>query len=293
MGKRPVIVDTDPGTDDAIAITMVLASDQLDVLGFTTVAGNVPVHQATRNALSILETLGRSDLGVWEGSDGPSGGVPQYAYHFHGETGLTVDLGQPSKGPMEGSAVESITSAARGHQGALELIALGPLTNVAEALDAEPELPCLVRRIWVMGGAANCPGNVTPHSEFNFYSDPVAADRVLNSGARVTVVGLDVCDRVRIGQDRQVFPDPASLSGRLLDAWLEAHQGEEFSMCDPLAVAAVMDPTLLGFSAGTVRVEIDGERRGRSVFSPSDGQVEVALEVDHDRALSSICSLAG
>ncbi len=292
MGARPVVVDTDPGTDDAIAIAMALSSPELEVLGLTTVAGNVTVAEATRNALSILEALGRSDVGVWEGSAGPPGGVPQHAYHFHGQTGLTVDLGAPRSRPRPGSAVEMIVESARSHPGALEVIAIGPLTNVADALEAEPGLPRLLRRIWIMGGAALCPGNVTPHAEFNFYSDPVAAGRVLGCGAPMTMVGLDVCDRVQVGPDRAGHPAADSLAGRLLGEWLRIHPGERFSMCDPLAVVAALDPTLLGMRTGEVLVETEGERRGTSVVSFGDGPVDVAVEVDAPRAIDLICELA-
>ena len=292
MGARPVVIDTDPGTDDAIAIAMALAPPELDVLGLTTVAGNVPLPDATRNALSILEALGRSDVGVWEGSAGPPGGVPQYAHHFHGPTGLTIDLGAPRSRPRPGSAVETIIEAARSHPGALELIAIGPLTNVADALRAEPGLPRLLRRIWIMGGAARCPGNITPHAEFNFYSDPEAAGRVLGCGAPMTMIGLDVCDRVQVGPDRAGLSAADSLAGRLLGEWLRTHPGERFSMCDPLAVAAALDPTLLGVRTGGVLVETEGERRGASDVSFGDGPVDVAVEVDVPRAIDSIRQLA-
>ena len=293
MGARPVVVDTDPGTDDAIAIAMALAPSELSVLGLTTVAGNVPLRDATRNALAILEALGRSDIGVWEGSEGPPGGVPQYAHHFHGPTGLTVDLGTPRSAPRPGTAVEMITGSARAHAGELELIAIGPLTNVSDALDSEPALPRLLRRIWVMGGAAGCPGNVTPHAEFNFYSDPAAATRVLGCGAPVTMIGLDVCDRVQVGPDGA---DPGlgdSLAGRLLTEWLRTHPGERFSMCDPLAVAAAVDPSIIGLRDGEVHVQTSGERRGESGVRYGTGPVQVAVQVDSRRALESIGTLAG
>ena len=230
MSTRPVIIDTDPGTDDALAIAIALQASELEVLGLCSVAGNVSLTDATRNALSVLQAMDRTDIGVWEGADGPPEGIPRYAYRFHGETGLTVDLGTPVESPQQGPAVEFIVEKARQAQGALEIIALGPLTNVAAAIDADPDLPALIRRIWVMGGAFDCPGNVTPHAEFNFYCDPAAADRVLNSGVRATVIGLDVCDRVQVGPGVSGLAggdSPAALlSTRLLDAWLGLSLGE-------------------------------------------------------------------
>lgn len=297
MTPRPVIVDTDPGTDDAIAIAAALAAPGLDVLGLITVAGNVSLADATRNALSLLTAFGRPDLGVWQGADGPAGGVPQHAYHFHGPTGLTVPLDTAAASTRPGRAVEFIVESARQLGGALELIAIGPLTNVAAALDAEPGLPDLLRRIWVMGGAAHRPGNVTPHAEFNFYCDPAAADRVLGSGAPVTMVGLDVCDLVQVGPDRRGFPlgdaPHNAVSGRLLDAWLATHPGERFSMCDPLAVAIACDPSLVTLKSGAVSVISGGPESGRSVPNyDAGGPVEVALGVDVARAHRAIQSLA-
>jgi purine nucleosidase len=292
LSTRPVVIDTDPGTDDALAIAIALQAPELEVLGLTSVAGNVTLADATRNALSVLQALGMSGIGVWEGADGPPEGIPRYAYRFHGETGLTVDLGTPDATPQQGPAVEFIVEEARQAQGALEIIALGPLTNIAAAMDAEPELPTLISRIWVMGGAFECPGNVTPHAEFNFYCDPASAERVFNSGVRATVIGLDVCDRVQVGPDASDLAKgdslAAKLSTRLLDAWLLTHPGDRFSMCDPLAVAVALDPALATLTTGKVSMTVPGEGRGRSSFSEGVGSVEVAFDIDVAGALKAI-----
>ena len=275
---------------------MAVESPEFDVLGLTSVAGNVSIVDATRNALCLLEATDRTDIGVWRGSDGPDGGAPQYAYHFHGETGLTLDLGSPKSSPRDGEASGFILDSAKNLEGALEIIAIGPLTNVAAAIEAEPELPGILERIWVMGGAFDYAGNVTPHAEFNFYSDPVAADLVLGSGAPVTVVGLDVCDRVQVGPDRRGFAagdsPGAALSTSLLDAWFASHAGERFSMCDPLAVAVALDPSLVTLRSGGVGVTTRGVERGRSAFDDGRPSVEVAMDVDVERALRAIEGLA-
>jgi inosine-uridine nucleoside N-ribohydrolase len=292
LSPRPVIIDTDPGTDDALAIAIALQSPELEILGLTTVAGNVSIADATRNALSVLQALGRPDIGVWEGADGPPEGIPRYAYRFHGETGLTVDLGTPIATPQQGTAVDFIVEAARKYPGALEIIALGPLTNIAAAMNSDADLPALIRRIGVMGGAFDCPGNVTPHAEFNFYCDPASAERVLNSGVRAIVIGLDVCDRVQVGPDASGLASgdslAARLSTRLLDAWLLSHQGDRFSMCDPLAVAVALDPALATLRTGKVSMTVPGNERGRSTFSKDNRSVDVAFDIDVTGALAAI-----
>ncbi len=147
-----------------------------------------------------------------------------------------------------------------------------------------------------MGGAIDGPGNVTSHAEFNFYCDPAAADRVLASGVPVTVIGLNVCDRVQVGPDRRGFEagdsPGAALSTSLLDAWFLAHPGESFSMCDPLAVAVALDPSLVALRTAGVTVTTDGTERGHSAARYGGGSIDVAVDVDVERALAAIRELA-
>ena len=206
----------DPGTDDALALIAALNFPELDVLGVTTVGGNASLADTTRNALRLLEHLG-SDLPVSRGSARPLKGRFEYAYHFHGAAGLGVRLPRPRTAPTTERAVERIVRAASEHRGALTVIALGPLTNVARALRSEPSLAGWLAEVVVMGGAVEVPGNVTPHAEFNIYDDPEAANEVLASGVPARLIGLDVTmemhldrsgeslggRRKRVGQARQ------------------------------------------------------------------------------------------
>src|SRR5690242_5968470 len=185
-----IVLDCDPGHDDAIALMLALASPELELLGVTTVAGNQTLDKTTANAIRLLEFAGRSEVPVAAGADRPLV-RPQYvASYVHGETGLDgPDLPPPQGAPLERHAVDFLADQIREHEGGVTLVPTGPLTNVALMLalhpDARPE------RVVLMGGAI-AEGNVTPAAEFNIWADPEAAARVFASGLDVTMVGLDV-----------------------------------------------------------------------------------------------------
>ena len=293
MGHRTVVlIDTDPGTDDAIALLMALSSPErvgLDVLGISTVGGNVTLTHATRNALRILEYTGSMDVPVANGAARPLKGTFPYAYDFHGPAGLSVRLPTPRTRPRDETAMELLKSRimAAGH--GTTLVALGPLTNVARLLDSYPEVHDKISRIVVMGGALGVPGNVTPYAEFNFYCDPRAANAVLSSGVRVTLVDLKVCRRASIGRD-ELTPllkggRGGRLVGRLLAGWFRRNlDAETFDLCDPLAMAVTMEPDILATRPGRVAVETqEAQRLGESTLTGKEGNVEVAEAVDTKR----------
>ena len=189
-----VIIDTDPGIDDAAAILFALHSRVLQVEAVTTVFGNVEVEQATRNALTILDVAGRAGIPVHAGSARPLTREPNYAKYIHGDNGLgNIAAGSPSTRPASTGAVDAMISRIMAAPGEITLIALGPLTNVAVALAAEPRMARNVRRLILMGGAVLTWGNVTPAASANLYNDPEAARIVYRSGATLVQVGLDVC----------------------------------------------------------------------------------------------------
>lgn len=193
-----VLIDTDPGTDDALALIMALNSRDLDVRGITTVGGNATLADTTRNALRLLEYLDAPDardpqLPVARGSARPLSGKFHYGYYFHGPAGLGVRLPAPLTRPHYLTAPEFISKLADDYGGELVVIALGPLTTIATALIQQPNLASSLKEIVVMGGAVEVPGNVTPRAEFNFYNDPRVADIVLSAGIPITLVPLDVC----------------------------------------------------------------------------------------------------
>ena len=292
-----VIIDTDPGTDDALALLMALNSQDLDVRGVTTVGGNARLAHTTRNALRILEHMGRTDIPVSRGATRPLKGKYVYAYHVHGAGGLNVRLPAPRLQPIAERAPEFIIRLASELRGELVVIALGPLTNVANALKAEPWLVDWVRDVVVMGGAVEAPGNVTPYAEFNVYSDPQAAHVVLTSGLPITLVGLDVTTRTFM--DRRGAPwftgdsKSANLANRILGNYFVDHpESDRFHIHDPLAVAAAIQPRLLSFRNARVVVEMeDPEQLGRTEASYGDGQVRVAMKVDAKQARELISRL--
>ena len=289
---KRVIIDTDPGTDDALAVMMALNSPDLDVLGVTTVGGNATLAHTTRNALRLVEYLGRP-VPVYRGSARPLKGTFRYAYYFHGPAGLGVRLPEPSWAPRPVRAPEAVVALGSANRGELVIVALGPLTNVAKALAREPRLTQWTKELVVMGGAVGVPGNVTPFAEFNVYNDPEAANVVLSSGIPTTLVGLDVCTRTVVtGEEDPWFPGrsgTARLANRLLGNWFRAHPGgDTYDLCDPLAIVAAVDPDVLSYRDADVTVVTDGPERGRTVARYGGGPVKVATEVDVEAAKASM-----
>ena len=203
-----LIIDTDPGVDDAIAILLALAAPQVEVVGLTTVGGNVPRARATRNALALLHAAGRDDVPVAAGAarprpfDGRRGRyTPSVA--FHGPGGLSVRLPDSPRSTVSETAVEFLAREISAGSGEVSLAALGPLTNLSRLQDRHPGILGKAQRVVVMGGAVETRGNVTPRAEFNFHSDPigVAAAQALGSGLAVELADLAACRQVGISRE--------------------------------------------------------------------------------------------
>ncbi len=187
-----IIIDCDPGHDDAIALMLALASPELNLLGVTTVSGNQTLDKTTANAIRVLDHVGRADVPVAAGADRPLLRERQTAADVHGETGLDgPDLPPPSREPEPAHAIDWIAATVRERPRAVTLVPIGPMTNIALFMARYPELTGLIERIVLMGGAVG-EGNVTPAAEFNIWADPEAAHRVFSSGLDLTMVGLDV-----------------------------------------------------------------------------------------------------
>ena len=284
-----LIIDTDPGVDDAIAILMAMAASEIEILGLTTVGGNVPLARATRNALSLLQAASRSDIPVAKGASRPLRGKFAYAPYFHGPSGLSQRLPDPANGPVEDGAVKFLYDQLTGERGEAVLVALGPLTNLAVLLRERPIALEQAKQIVVMGGAVNTPGNVTPEAEFNFYCDPVAADIVLSSRLPITMVDLAACRQVKINREQALGLKSATPLGRLmldmLQGWFHREPSrEEFEFCDPLAMAIALHPAI----ATATKVDLDvgiekDELLGATSETGGPGEITLAQDVDSSR----------
>ncbi len=296
---RSVIIDTDPGADDALALMMAINSPDLLVEGLTTVGGNATLSETTDNALRLIEHLDgkQSVLPIAVGADRPMRGSFTHAYHVHGSEGLGVRLPEPTLKPHRLNAVEFIQDRVSRSSGQLTIIAIGPLTNVAAALDNRPDIVGAVTEIVVMGGAVGVPGNKTPYAEFNIHEDPWAANAVFASGVPVTLVGLDVTHQTFM--HRRDGPrwfegtsGSAQLGNRILaDRFRELEDAQEFHLHDPLAVATAIDPDILTCRRVQVSVVTEWRERGRTVATYGDGPVNVAVGVDAGRAVEIVRSL--
>lgn len=267
-GTRRVIIDTDPGVDDAFALLYAMRSPELKIEAITPVAGNVPLELTLPNALRMVEIAGRTDIPVARGASAPLMRKLITATYAHGENGLAgVDFPAPSTQPVEQSAAEIIFRIASSHPGEVSIIAIGPLTNVATALDAYPSLARMIREIVLMGGSLSR-GNVTPAAEFNAYVDPEAASIVFSAGIPLTMVGLDVTRKAVLTEAHirtleAGSGDVSRAAGRIGRAILEhARQTGRPSgpvMNDPLAVAAFLDKSVVQLEPYYVAVETTGQ----------------------------------
>lgn len=296
-----VIIDTDPGTDDVLALIMALNSPELDILALTTVEGNATLEHTTNNALAVLEYMNRAEIAVHSGESTPLVGEFYHAYNIHGPAGLTVSLPEPQMALASRDAVGYIIQTALDMRAAgddLTLIALGPLTNVARALQRDARLKDALGNVLVMGGTGDSPGNVTPYAEFNIWDDPHAANVVFQSGIPVTLIGLDICRQTAVARDN---PDwfagdtPGErLAAQILTNWFQTEQVErEFNLHDPLTIAAALRPDLITTRPATLSVETDDADRVGAIthnFTPG-GNVSLAVAVDSGQAMAFMRSL--
>jgi inosine-uridine nucleoside N-ribohydrolase len=288
----PIVLDCDPGHDDAVAILLALASPEIELVGVTTVSGNQTLEKTTANAIRVLDLVERRDIAVHAGADRPLVRERFVAEYVHGETGMDgPNLPPPSRRPGPAHAVEFLAEQIREHDGRLTLVPTGPLTNVALLLalapDARPE------RIVLMGGAVG-EGNRTPAAEFNIWADPEAARRVFESDVDLTMIGLDVTHQALITDDHTAELRRGGRAGtfvaELMDFYSRFHRTrypelDGSPMHDPVAVAHVAIPGLVdvrdahlsvdcGWDEGRGRTNVDWRGRG----GEPNGKVAVAID---------------
>jgi purine nucleosidase len=284
----PIILDCDPGIDDALAITFAAGHPGLELAGITTVAGNVGLKQTTANAVAVAEFAGAGPVPVTPGSAGPLLRPALDARHVHGETGLgAAVLPEPERKPEPGHAVDFITATIAERPGEITLVATGPLTNIALAVKREPRITEWVRSFVIMGGSATR-GNVTPAAEYNMWADPEAAAIVFGAGWAVHMIGLDVTLLARATPEiQQRMSALGELGSRLLlpaiSGYTASTEGAYPAVHDVCAVAYVAQPSLFGMLPAHVEVETTGRlTSGMTVadFSAPDPNAAVAMQLD-------------
>ena len=269
--KRKIIIDTDPGQDDAVAILLALASpEELDILGIVTVAGNVPLALNVKNALRVLELAGRPDVPVYAGCERPLRRRLVTAEHVHGDTGLDgPDLPQPTIRQQAQHGVDYLIDTIKAHpEGEITICALGPLTNIGMALAKAPEIAKRIGEIVLMGGGYFEGGNITPVAEFNIYVDPDAADIVFRSGIPIVVAPLDLShmmlstparlQRIRSLGNRvgQAVFEMLSFSERFD---VKKYGSEGAPLHDPCVIAYLLQPDLFQGRRINVTIETGSE----------------------------------
>ncbi len=267
---RKIIIDTDPGQDDAVAILLALGSPELDLLGITCVAGNVPLPLTSKNARVICELAGRTDVKVFAGCEKPLQRRLVTAENVHGKTGLDgIELPDPTMPLQEMHAVDFIIETIRAEApGAVTLCPLGPLTNIATALQRAPDIAPKIAEIVLMGGAYFEVGNTTPAAEFNIHVDPQAAEIVFKSGIPLVVMPLDVTHKVLTTRARvEAFRALGTPVGHAVASWTDFF--ERFDMAkygsqgaplhDPCVIAYLIRPELFEGRHINVEIEIQSE----------------------------------
>ncbi|KAL0392416.1 UNVERIFIED_CONTAM: putative uridine nucleosidase 2 [Sesamum radiatum] len=276
--RKKIIIDTDPGVDDAMAIFLALQSPEVEVIGLTTIYGNVYTTLATRNALHLLEIAGRTDIPVAEGSHVTitKGTKLRIADFVHGTDGLGNQNFPPPEGKaIEQSAVDFLIEQTSLYPEEVTVVALGPLTNIALAIQADPAFIKNVGQIVLLGGAFSVNGNVNPAAEANIFGDPDAADIVFTSGADILAIGINIthqviltdADRDKLAESSGKF---AQYLCKILDVYFsyhhDAYSTKGVYLHDPTTILAAVDPSLITYVEGVVRVQTVGITRGLTLF---------------------------
>jgi purine nucleosidase len=291
---RITLIDTDPGIDDAVAILLALGSPEFDIRGITTVAGNIGITTTTRNAGRILALAGRRDIPVIGGAKAPLSRKGFDTVDIHGNDGLGgVRFPEPAAPPIGDDAVAWLARTLDGFPaGAVDILALGPLTNIARLLSEHPVSARRIGRLIAMGGAMREPGNIGPKAEFNIAADPEAAEIVFASAIQVTLIPLDVtrkvrADRAYLAALRAAAKPAATAAAELIDAYFQSTTGgESRPLHDPCVMLYALEPGLFGCEPFGLRVDT-GDTRDAGALTVDAGAaaISVAMIVDAPGAL--------
>jgi purine nucleosidase len=277
--RKKIILDCDPGHDDAVAIMLAAAHDSIDILGITCVAGNSTIFNTQQNALKICSLIGRTDIPIYGGSDKPLKYKLVTAAHVHGKSGLdtdgeTIEI-QNGYNIQKMHAVDFIIKTCLEQKEPIYLCPVGPLTNIALALKKDPTIKNKIKEIVFMGGAAMCLGNITPAAEFNMYVDPHAANIIFNSGVKIIMFGLDVTHKVNVND--KIINDIKSNQNKssiffadLMNFYSKTHKEvfeiDDSPLHDPCVIGYLIDENI--FSGKFVNVQVEEESaltRGKTV----------------------------
>jgi purine nucleosidase/pyrimidine-specific ribonucleoside hydrolase len=292
---RLTVIDTDPGIDDAIGILLALVSPEFSIAGITTVAGNIGIETTTRNAARLLAFAGRDSIPVFRGAAAPLSRPGPEPLNLHGQDGIGgVALPEPARLPESQPAVEWLADLLLEQpSGAVDVLALGPLTNLAHLIIDHPEAAKRIGRIIAMGGAINEKGNVGPHSEFNLWADPEAAAAVVAAGLPLVLVPLDLTRRVRATREfaealTASRKPAAAMVGNLIEAYFESSANQESRpLHDPCVMLYALDPNL--FRVENLRLSVSTgstEEAGALSVDDTGAVVQVAMGVDAPAVLS-------
>jgi purine nucleosidase len=295
VARTRVVIDTDPGVDDAVAILLALASPELEVLALTTVTGNVPLEKTTLNARRLIDLAHRPDVIVAAGCAHAIAGPSNYSGEVHGADGLgDLEWDEPTTPLHPEHAVEVLWRLI--NEGPLTIVAIGPLTNLAVLLERHPEASERVERVVIMGGAS-FEGNVTPAAEFNIWADPEAAQQVFAAPWPITVMPLDLTHQATLNDDdleflRSLGTEVGRRSADMLEPYASFHDqwygNRDVIMHDAMAVYELLDASAITKQGVTITVETGGEHsRGATWIDRrrdhADSRVRVGLEVDNPR----------
>ena len=288
--RTPIIIDTDPGIDDAMAILYALSDPAVELVGLTSVFGNVPGATATRNALALLELAG-SDVPVAAGAESPliqaQHPPPDFVHGVEGYGDARLD--PPARAPDPRPAHQFIAEQVAARPGEITLVPVGPLTNIAMALDAYPDIVHQVKRVVIMGGAARCTGNVNEYAEANMWQDPHAAAKVFAADWPMTLVGLDVTERtICTPADLDIMRAPSPRCGAFMthaaEFYFKFHkESEGIDGChlhDPSAVIAALDMSAFETASAPLAVTLDGEKAGMTRETEAGPPIDICVGVD-------------
>jgi len=299
---RKIWVDTDPGVDDTVAIAMLFESAEIEIIGISTIFGNVTVDLTTKNAKLLLEAYGRTDIPVSRGAYYPLHIPLDTSPFVHGDNGLgNMPLSEPSMQESPISAPQMIINTIMDNPHEITLVPIGPLTNIAMAYLIEPKIAELVKEVVIMGGAVHVPGNITPVAEANFFHDPHAAQIVINAGWPITLAGLDVCGESSMLSNKLL--DNIILAGKPLSPYIKGALPfyQDFirtngidgkvDFPDALAAAYLLDPEIFVIEKTPVFIETEGSCLGQSVPVSNGKWYEDMNDTRHFKADASISEI--